>query len=73
MMHISESLPPLDGLNALLAAADAGSFTAAAEILGITHGSVMPASFAAAIKASRQSIGLRNGSHRFLLEYCRLA
>lgn len=40
MMHVSESLPPLDGLNVLLAAADAGSFTAAAEILGITHGSV---------------------------------
>lgn len=40
MMHVSESLPPLDGLNALLAAADAGSFTGAAEILGITHGSV---------------------------------
>lgn len=37
-MHTS--LPPLDGLNALLAAADTGSFTAAAEILGITHGSV---------------------------------
>ncbi|WP_129794061.1 LysR substrate-binding domain-containing protein [Sphingosinicella sp. CPCC 101087] len=39
-MHSSNSLPPLEGLNALLAAADAGSFTAAAEALGITHGSV---------------------------------
>ncbi len=33
-------LPPLDGLSALLAAADSGSFTAAAETLGLTHGSV---------------------------------
>lgn len=39
-MHNSEPLPPLDGLNALLAAAEAGSFTGAAEKLGITHGSV---------------------------------
>lgn len=39
-MHSFEPLPPLDGLNALLAAAEAGSFTAAAEMLGITHGSV---------------------------------
>lgn len=39
-MHNSDPLPPLDGLNALLAAAEAGSFTAAAEMLGITHGSV---------------------------------
>ena len=39
-MHNSDPLPPLDGLNALLAAAEAGSFTAAAETLGITHGSV---------------------------------
>lgn len=39
-MHISQPLPPLDGLSALLAAADAGSFTGAGEMLGITHGSV---------------------------------
>lgn len=39
-MHNDASLPPLDGLTALLAAADAGSFSAAAEALGITHGSV---------------------------------
>lgn len=39
-MHSSDTLPPLDGLNALLAAAEAGSFTSAAEMLGITHGSV---------------------------------
>lgn len=39
-MHSSGPLPPLDGLNALLAAAEAGSFTGASEILGITHGSV---------------------------------
>lgn len=39
-MHSSDPLPPLEGLNALLAAAEAGSFTAAAELLGITHGSV---------------------------------
>lgn len=39
-MHNSDPLPPLDGLNALLAAAEAGSFTGAAELLGITHGSV---------------------------------
>jgi LysR family glycine cleavage system transcriptional activator len=39
-MHSDAALPPLDGLTALLAAADAGSFSGAAEALGITHGSV---------------------------------
>jgi DNA-binding transcriptional LysR family regulator len=39
-MHSLEPLPPLDGLNAMLAAAEAGSFTAAADMLRITHGSV---------------------------------
>jgi LysR family transcriptional regulator, glycine cleavage system transcriptional activator len=39
MTH-SLNAPPLEGLTALIAAADAGSFTAAAEVLGITHGSV---------------------------------
>lgn len=33
-------LPPLDGLTAVLAAIRAGSFTAAAEELGLTHGAV---------------------------------
>lgn len=40
MTHSLAPLPPLDGLNALLVAAETGSFTAAAETLGITHGSV---------------------------------
>lgn len=40
MTHISYDLPPLDGLTALLAAADEGSFTGAAARLGLTHGSV---------------------------------
>lgn len=40
MTHSLDSLPPLDGLSALIAAADTGSFTAAAEALNITHGSV---------------------------------
>jgi DNA-binding transcriptional LysR family regulator len=39
-MHISSDLPPLEGLSALLAAADGGSFTAAAHTLGLTHGSI---------------------------------
>lgn len=39
-MHSSNSLPPLDGLNAVIAARDTGSFTAAAERLGLTHGAV---------------------------------
>lgn len=39
-MHSSKSLPPLDGLNAVIAARDTGSFTAAAERLGLTHGAV---------------------------------
>lgn len=39
-MHSSFALPPLDGLQALLAAAEAGSFTGAAAMLNITHGSV---------------------------------
>jgi DNA-binding transcriptional LysR family regulator len=40
MTHSSKSLPALEGLNALLAAAEGGSFSAAAEMLGVTHGSV---------------------------------
>lgn len=40
MTHISDDLPPLDGLTALLAAADQGSFSGAAASLGLTHGSV---------------------------------
>jgi LysR family transcriptional regulator, glycine cleavage system transcriptional activator len=39
-MHSSYDLPPLDGLTALLAAADEGSFSGAAAKLGLTHGSV---------------------------------
>lgn len=42
-MHVTHSLdplPPLDGLQAMIAAAEAGSFTAAAERLNITHGSI---------------------------------
>lgn len=39
-MHSLSNLPPLDGISALLAAAQTGSFTAAAEMLGLTHGSV---------------------------------
>ena len=38
--HSPQSLPPLDGLTTLLAAADEGSFSAAAARLGLTHGSV---------------------------------
>lgn len=39
MTH-SSSLPPLEGLAALIAAAEQGSFTGAADMLGLTHGSV---------------------------------
>ncbi|MGO4260971.1 LysR substrate-binding domain-containing protein [Lysobacter sp. TAB13] len=39
-MHSSKPLPPLEGLNAVIAAAATGSFTAAAERLGLTHGAV---------------------------------
>ncbi|MGL5839557.1 MAG: LysR substrate-binding domain-containing protein [Sphingorhabdus sp.] len=39
-MHSYERLPPFDGLVAMLAAAEQGSFSAAAESLGLTHGSV---------------------------------
>jgi DNA-binding transcriptional LysR family regulator len=39
-MHSSISLPPLEALAAMLAAARLGSFSAAAIDLGITHGSV---------------------------------
>jgi DNA-binding transcriptional LysR family regulator len=40
-MHTTDrTLPPLEGLSALLAAADAGSFSGAADALGLTHGSV---------------------------------
>src|SRR5687767_13251222 len=39
MAH-SYALPPLEGISSLLAAGELGSFTAAAESLGITHGSV---------------------------------
>jgi len=40
MAHSSYDLPPLDGLTALLAAAEEGSFSGAAAKLGLTHGSV---------------------------------
>jgi LysR family glycine cleavage system transcriptional activator len=39
MTH-SLDVPPLDSVNALLAAGELGSFTAAAEALGVTHGSI---------------------------------
>jgi len=39
-MHSSSSLPPLENLEAMLAAARLGSFSAAAQDLGLTHGSV---------------------------------
>lgn len=39
-MHSSSSLPPLEGIVAVIAAHRTGSFSAAAEMLGITHGSV---------------------------------
>lgn len=39
-MHSSTSLPPLDGIVAVIAAYRTGSFSAAAEMLGITHGAV---------------------------------
>ncbi|MCT8992203.1 LysR family transcriptional regulator [Chelativorans sp. SCAU2101] len=39
MVHIS-ALPPLDYLQAVVAAASLGSFTAAAERLSITHGAL---------------------------------
>jgi LysR family glycine cleavage system transcriptional activator len=39
-MHSSFNLPPLDGLLAVLAAHQTGSFSAAADMLGITHGAV---------------------------------
>lgn len=39
-MHSSSSLPPLDGIVAVIAAHRTGSFSAAAEMLGITHGAV---------------------------------
>lgn len=40
MTYSLPSLPPLEGFAAVLAAADAGSFTAAAEALGVTHAAV---------------------------------
>lgn len=40
MAHSYTNLPHFDGLIAMLAAADCGSFSAAADELGITHGSV---------------------------------
>lgn len=39
-MHSSKSLPPLDGLTAVIAAHRTGSFTAAAESLDLTHGAI---------------------------------
>src|SRR3546814_14697500 len=40
MAHSLFDLPPLEGLTAMLAEAEAGSFSAAAAKLGLTHGSV---------------------------------
>lgn len=39
-MHSSSSLPPLEGIAAVIAAHRTGSFSAAAEMLGVTHGAV---------------------------------
>lgn len=39
-MHSSSSLPPFEGLSAVIAAHQTGSFSAAAATLGITHGAV---------------------------------
>lgn len=39
-MHDYSALPPFEGVVAMLAAAEGGSFTAAADALGLTHGSV---------------------------------
>jgi LysR family glycine cleavage system transcriptional activator len=39
-MHSLGALPPLEGLHAVIAAARGGSFTVAADTLGITHGAV---------------------------------
>jgi LysR family glycine cleavage system transcriptional activator len=39
-MHSLPALPPLDGLVTMIAAARSGSFSAAAEELGLTHGAV---------------------------------
>jgi DNA-binding transcriptional LysR family regulator len=40
MVHSSRTLPPLDTLEAFTRAARAGSFSAAAEDLGLTHGAI---------------------------------
>src|SRR5688500_821200 len=40
MKHSLPSTPPLDGLRAVLAASQAGSFNVAADSLGLTHGAV---------------------------------
>lgn len=40
MLHTSTLVPPLEGLQAVLSAGQGGSFTAAAEMLGLTHGAV---------------------------------
>lgn len=40
MTYSLPSLPPLEGLTAVLAAAEAGSFTGAAEALGVTHAAI---------------------------------
>jgi DNA-binding transcriptional LysR family regulator len=40
MSHSLGSLPPLEGLHAVLVAAQGGSFTVAAETLGLTHGAI---------------------------------
>src|SRR6476659_1660316 len=40
MVHSSPTLPPLDTLETFTRAARAGSFSAAAEELGLTHGAV---------------------------------
>lgn len=38
--HSLTAIPPLDGLQAVLAAAQHGSFTGAAEAIGVTHGAI---------------------------------
>lgn len=54
MAHTSATLPPLDSLRAFEAAARSGSFSAAAELLNLTHGAI-----SRRVAALEQWLGLR--------------
>src|SRR5882757_6700584 len=71
MVHSSPTLPPLDTLEAFTHAARTGSFSSAAERLGLTHGAVSRLVWRMGVKLFQRAargVSLTPDGHRF---FCR--